>query len=218
MGKLKPKFILYNFELTTYCNAKCPSCTRTVLDLKNLKHLPVSDFEDFVFNNYRFLKSDDREVVAKFCGEVGDPMMHPKLSKIIEMASIAFDKIEIFTNGGLRNNKFVKDILENPKVHFIFGIDGTTDEVNQKYRIGVNTKLALSNMIVSAKHRFTKWDYTIFEHNYHQLQDAIDFAEDHGIYILARVNSRPFAKLNPNKLSYVEDILKKNRTNYYLCK
>ena len=28
-------FILYNFELTTYCNAKCPSCTRTVLDLKN---------------------------------------------------------------------------------------------------------------------------------------------------------------------------------------
>ena len=119
---------------------------------------------------------------------------------------------------GLAAKAFLKDILENPKVHFIFGIDGTTDEVNQKYRIGVNTKLALSNMIVSAKHRLTRWDYTIFEHNYHQLQDAIDFAEDHGIYILARVNSRPFAKLNPNKLSYVEDILKKNRTNYYLCK
>jgi len=211
-------FILYNFELTTYCNAKCPSCTRTVLDLKNLKHLPVSDFEEFVLDNYRFLKNDDREVVAKFCGEVGDPMMHPKLSTIIKIASIGFNKIEIFTNGGLRNNKFIKDILKNPKVHFVFGIDGVTDEVNQKYRIGVNTDLALSNMIVSAKYRFTKWDYTIFEHNYHQLQDAINFAEEHGIYILARVNSRPFAKLNQNKLSYVEDILKKNRTNYYLCK
>ena len=61
-----------------------------------------------------------------------------------EPASMAFDKIEIFTNGGLRSNKFVKDVLKNPKVHFIFGIDGITDEINQKYRKGVNTKLALS--------------------------------------------------------------------------
>ena len=210
-------FILYNFELSTYCNAKCPTCTRTMMNIKHLEHLSVNDFEDFVWNNYRFLKKDTRKIIAKFCGEVGDPMMHPKLLTMVEIASTTFDKIEIFTNGGLRSNKFIRDILKYEKAHFIFGIDGTTDEINQKYRIGVNTDLALSNMTESAKHRFTKWDYTIFEHNYHQLQDAIDFSKKHGIYIMARVNSRPFSKLKSEKISLVENILKKNKTNYYLC-
>ena len=47
-----------------------------------------------IISTGRFLKSDDREVVAKFCGEVGDPMMHPKLSKII---GNAFEGTESFS-------------------------------------------------------------------------------------------------------------------------
>ena len=225
-------FLLFNFEITSHCNAKCPSCFRTsLLDynknwsnnenyLSNFKHLSVNDFENFILENISFLKKNDYgHTIAKFCGEVGDPLMHPEIEVLINLSSMVFDKIEIFTNGGLRYKKWIKKLLmKYSKLHFVFGIDGITDEINQKYRIGVRTDLALSNMIESAKHRFTKWEYTIFEHNHHQLQDAIDFAKDHSIYILARVNGRPYSKLNEDNVKKVESILNKNETNFYLCK
>ena len=226
-------FLLFNFEITSHCNAKCPSCFRTSLlnwnnkyqtngsnYMSDLKHLSINDFEDFIFNNINFLKKHNYgHIVAKFCGEVGDPLMHPEIDSLIQLASNVFDKIEIFTNGGLRNSKWIKTVLnKHKKLYFIFGIDGMTDEINQKYRIGVRTDLAFSNMIESAKIRFTKWDYTIFEHNYHQLQDAINFSKKHNIYLLARVNGRPFSKLNEKNISKVESILNNNKTNYFLCK
>tara|TARA_Y100000361_G_scaffold66820_1_gene58751 strand:- start:2257 stop:2952 length:696 start_codon:yes stop_codon:yes gene_type:complete len=225
-------FILYNFELSSYCNAGCPSCFRTsLLDgekysmnqssyMKKLKHLSIDDFQYMLLNNIEFFKKRKYEqVVAKFCGEVGDPMMHPQLDQLIGIASTVFDKVEIFTNGGLRNSNWIKKMLiKYKKLFFIFGIDGVTDEVNQKYRVNVRTDIAFENMIQSAKLRFTKWDFTIFEHNWHQLQDAIDLASDHKIYILARVNGRAYSKISDQNLIEVEEILKKNKTNYYLCK
>ena len=225
-------FILYNFEISSYCNAGCPSCFRTsLLDSKKypmnqssymnrLKHLSIDDFQDMLLNNIEFFKIRNHEqIVAKFCGEVGDPMMHPQLDQLIGIASTVFDKVEIFTNGGLRNSKWIKKMLtKHKKLFFIFGIDGVTDEVNQKYRVNVRTDLAFENMIQSAKLRFTKWDFTIFEHNWHQLQDAINFASKHKIYILVRVNGRAYSKISNQNLIEVEKILKKNNTNYYLCK
>ena len=225
-------FLLFNFEITSHCNAKCPSCFRTTfLDynknwsvkenyLSDFKHLSLDDFENFILENISFLKNNNYgHTVAKFCGEVGDPLMHPKIEVLINLSSMVFDKIEIFTNGGLRNRKWIKKmLLKYSKLYFVFGIDGVTDEINQKYRIGVKTDLAISNMIESAKHKFTKWEYTIFEHNYHQLQDAIDFAKKYDIHIQARINGRPYSKLNKNKIKTIEKILNDNKTNFYLCK
>ncbi len=221
---MKPVFLLLNFEITSFCNAKCPSCFRTSEFLPekiSFKHLSIEDFEDFIFNNISFFKKHGYEnLVAKFCGEIGDPMMHPQLERLIYLASTVFDRIEIFTNGGLRNPKWIKNILKKyEKVYFVFGIDGLTDDINQKYRIGVRTDLALSNMIESSKHRYTKWDFTIFEHNYHQLQDVIDFAKKYKIYMLARINGRPYSKLDSKKIPLIENILKKsNVEEYFLCR
>ena len=229
-------FVLFNFETTSYCNAKCPSCFRTANlyiedqyhgPIRHFKHLSVEDFEEFLLNNSKYLNSIKSSpgnkkydlVVAKFCGEIGDPLMHPEMDKLVSLASMVFNRVEIFTNGGLRNPEWINQILnKNNNLYFVFGIDGVTDEINQKYRIGVRTDLAFSNMLMSVKQRDTKWDFTVFEHNYHQLQDAIDFAEKHEIYINVRINGRPYSKLKKEKISLVEDILKKNSTNYYLCK
>ena len=227
----KPPFLLLNFEISTLCNAKCPSCYRTSLInwgdvvsdehyFHKYKHIKVEDFEYLILNNISYFKNHGyQHLDAKFCGEVGDPLVHPEIEELIYLASTVFDRVEIFTNGGLRNSRWIDKVLKKyEKLYFVFGIDGVTDEINQKYRIGVRTDLAFSNMLMSAKQRFTKWDFTIFEHNYHQLQEAIDFAEKHKIYINDRINGRPYSKLKEEKISLVEDILKKNSTNYYLCK
>lgn len=213
---------MFNFEITSYCNAGCPSCFRT-LEKENLplnKHLKIEDFEFLILNNINFLKNNQyANQIAKFCGEVGDPLLHPKIEQLISMAECVFDEVEIYTNGGIRNPKWIKNILtQHKKTSFVFGIDGLTDETNQMYRVNVRTNIALKNMIESAKYAFTRWDYTIFNHNYLELPDVIDFARKNKLKLLCRFNGREFNKLDDENIFNCEGLLKKNNIRYYICK
>ncbi len=228
MKKSRHDFCLFNFEISTFCNAKCPTCSRTYGNqyyvygerkIKN-KHLSIEDFENIILNNSKvFKKLKYKTLIAKFCGELGDPLMHPKLSDITGLAELVFDKVEIFTNGGLRNPSWIKKFLnKNKKTNFVFGIDGITDNVNQKYRINVNTKLALNNMLESAKHRYTRWDFTIFNHNHKELLDVIEFSKQYNIDLLCRFNGRPYSIITDENLKKCEKILRDNDITFYSCK
>lgn len=221
-------FVLFNFETTTYCNAKCPSCFRTMeinfhqmqiakiirkgeipsaddhQKCLKLEHLSIEDFDFFLWENGKYLRSMSSsygETVAKFCGELGDPLMHPKIDELVSLSSRFFDRVEIFTNGGLRSPRWIKTVLQkNKKLHFVFAIDGITHEVNKKYRIGINTDLAFNNMFESINHRDTKWEFTVFEHNYQEVEQAIKLALDHKIKIHVRINGRGFSKITKDHL------------------
>lgn len=213
---------LFNFEITSYCNAKCPSCHRTLFnDTVNLKHLKVEDFEMMILNNVKYLKHNlyDR-IHAKFCGELGDPLLNPDVEELIFIADNVFNKVEIHTNGGLRSSTWIRNILKrtSKRTVFIFGIDGLSNDVNQIYRVNVNTKLALKNMIESSKHRTTKWEYTIFSHNYHELNSVIDLSKKYDIDLLCRFNGRQFNKIQDAHLNNCINELEKNNIKYYVCK
>ena len=66
----------------------------------------------FLLNNIEFLKRNNYDIIiAKFCGEIGDPLMNPFLDKITSIAENVFDKVEIYTNGGLRSSEWIKKFL-----------------------------------------------------------------------------------------------------------
>jgi MoaA/NifB/PqqE/SkfB family radical SAM enzyme len=219
---------LFNFEVTSYCNAGCPSCFRTIFPTEQkrelvIKHLKVEDFKFLISHNTNFiyfhLKNQYIKLVAKFCGEIGDPLMNPDLSELASIAEDVFDSVEIYTNGGLRNPNWVKNFLEkHKKTHFVFGIDGLTDEINQIYRVNVRTDIALKNMIESAKYAYTRWDYTIFNHNYHELSDVIKFAKKHDLDLLCRFNGREFNKLDDVKINNCEGLLNAHNIENFRCK
>lgn len=229
-------FVLFNFETTSYCNAKCPSCFRTANlyiedqyhgPIRHFKHLSVEDFEEFLLNNSKYLNSIKSSpgnkkydlVVAKFCGEIGDPLMNPFLDKITSIAENVFDKVEIYTNGGLRSSEWIKKfLLSYKKTSFVFGIDGLNNEINRKYRVNVDTDKALTNMFEASKYRWTRWDYTIFEHNFHELPNVVELAKKYNLNLLCRFNGREFEKINDIDLKKCENFLKTNKINYYICK
>ncbi len=225
MKKDLVKFCSFNFEVTSYCNADCPSCFRTQHAPKVVlnKHLKVEDFKFLISHNTNFiyfhLKNQYDKLIAKFCGEIGDPLLHPNIDQLISIAETVFDNVEIYTNGGIRGPKWIKKILTRyKKTSFVFGIDGLTDEINQIYRVNVRTDIALKNMIESAKHGFTKWHYTIFNHNYHELPDVIKFTKKYNLTLLCRFNGREFNKLDDENIFICEELLKKNNISYYVCK
>ena len=210
------RFVLFNFETTSYCNAKCPSCFRTTeryFSFDNsfkLNHLSTEDFDVFLWKNGKYLRDIrlSNNIVAKFCGELGDPLMHPEIDELVLLASNFFDRVEIYTNGGLRTPKWIKSFLQkNKKLFLIFSIDGLTHKTNSLYRIDVNTNLAFNNMFESAKHRVTKWDFTVFDHNFQEVDQAIVLAREKDIKLHVRINEREYSKITEKNLIKLKNTL-----------
>jgi len=173
--------VTLNFEVTTYCNAKCYGCFRAHNEDHSLlnKHLKFELFEDFIYE-----KCYGEDLSCVLCGQLGDPILHPDIEDIIELCYLRFRKLTISTNGGNRNPNWYRKITNKYKknIEFVFAIDGITQEVNEIYRKGVNFKKAFQNMI-SCPSRNVIWNYIIFKHNLHQMRQASIIAKKHNIKI-----------------------------------
>jgi len=190
-----------DFNITNYCNSICPTCKRYRINYdtekidvhENLKviHMNFNDFEKILLLNDDFFK----EKRAQFCGEFGDPIMHPQLNDFIILSSDIFELLTINTNGGVKRKNVFDTIINIPKqnVEIVFSIDGTTHEINSIYRRNVNTKLSfynMFNMIQKIGGDRIKWDFVVFKHNVHQVSEAIDIAKKNNIKLILKLNLR----------------------------
>lgn len=177
-----------NFDITTKCNAKCPLCARELKRYSSRlnKNMSFEQFEEIVNQNNQFNLMD-----GKFCGELGDPLMHNDIDKFIDFGCKIFKRITIHTNGGIRTGNWYENVMKkHSNLYFEFGIDGITQDINSKYRKNVNTKLALNNMFKCANidpKRIT-WAFTKFPHNIHQVNEHIMICKKLGINSTLREN------------------------------
>lgn len=174
------------FLITSYCQAKCPTCLRTKLVNKGLLTPTHNTVEHFA----KAVSNVDSAANIVFCGEIGDPMMHPEIDSIIDLFLSNGNEISIHTNGGLRDVNFYKKYASQP-ITISWGIDGITEEANSKYRIGVNFERAWENMHTWFKNGGEgHWNFIVFEWNKHQLFDAYNHAKNNNIPIEIKINKR----------------------------
>lgn len=178
----------FEFNITSFCQAKCASCVRTInIDKFTPAHYPLENFAETIKNLHSV-----KPTVITLCGEWGDPMMHPEIEGFIELASKNY-RVEIMTNGGLRNPDFYEHLAKTYKnLRICFCIDGLDHNTNWLYREGVDWKKAWDNM-----HAYFgsggqgQWEFICFTWNEHQMEDAHKYAKDHGIDIVVKLNKRP---------------------------
>jgi len=216
----------YDITITSYCNAACPSCKRyknhdqkhyDPLDLLhpglNQIHMDFNEFKSIIERDIDLFKS--RNVTYE--GELGDAMVHPKIKKFIEFGTTVFNKLRIVTNGGVRTPKFYKDLGNNYKnLEIMFSIDGLDDITNQKYRRHVDTKKAYDNMIAFKTSKYgsflnLSWQFVIFEHNWFEIPEILNFAKIYKIPIVLKINSRPKFRVKDEIIPYVIDSYEKNK-------
>lgn len=223
-------FFKSNYEITTYCNAKCPTCVRTQ-ETPKLEHMDLDIFKITLGIHNPF--------VIELCGERGDPLMHPKLDDFIKIARdylgpfetiektpttlIYYDRqkkekrsylkssIDIHTNGGLRNPEWFRKIVKNYNVGFHFGIDAPKNDL---YRINVDTKLAIKNMLSASEetanigdhtHLDQQWAFTIFSWNIKYIPEVLNIIKGHSyLYTYFRKNTHFDEKLNSE---YIKDFI-----------
>ena len=207
-------FNSFDFALTSYCQAGCPTCARYDQEDGSLAikptHMDFDKFETIFLKDLAVWK--DKEII--FCGEFGDPMMHPKVRDFIDVVMLSpCHSLRINTNGGIRSPKFYKQLVKMyDRLGFEFGIDGLTNDTN-KYRYGVNTSLALENMQTVAKYsshfKSAIWKFLVFDYNFTEVPKVLKLAKEWSVKkVLIYINSRDYHIISQTDLLRLSDLIK----------
>tara|TARA_A100000164_G_C21929181_1_gene784690 strand:+ start:1736 stop:2680 length:945 start_codon:yes stop_codon:yes gene_type:complete len=169
-------------ELTSFCNANCPSCERYNYQYDksnpysrnlNQNYISLSNFQRWF--NYPFKKLQR----IHFCGNIDEPTLNPDLLEICEYINDKHPNLDIWiaTNGGTKTKQFWQKLAKyNTTV--IFGIDGLSD-TNHIYRKNVKWFKLEENFKTYIKHGGKAiWQFIVFEHNKHQLSKAKKISKD----------------------------------------
>ena len=209
----KTKEFKLEFSLTSYCQARCPTCPRTNEETGypepwlKLQHTDFDLFKKTTQNSIYWKEHKLRSV--KFCGEYGDPMMHPKVEDFISYClDNNAEEVIVNTNGGLRNPDWYMKMGERygQRLTIVFGIDGTDAHVNNLYRVDVDWYRAMDNLrAYSNSPGRAVWQFIVFEHNYHQMDECLRMVDEIGCdehFFLW--NTQPYGLITPEHRTEVD--------------
>jgi MoaA/NifB/PqqE/SkfB family radical SAM enzyme len=176
-----------HIELTDKCNAACPMCVRNINGGPENPYLPRKEITLEMFKAFF-----PPEVLSPmwriyFCGNYGDPALGADLVPIMRYVREVAPNVILGmnTNGGVRTPEFweeVASVLRQKGDYCTFSIDGLED-TNHIYRRNVRW-----NHVMESAKAFIKaggiahWDYLIFKHNEHQVEEARDLSESMGFH------------------------------------
>jgi MoaA/NifB/PqqE/SkfB family radical SAM enzyme len=181
--------IKIQLDTTTHCNAKCPMCHRTDPNgLDRVDWLPLTQWtlDDFK----KAFNPDDLKLIAhfSFAPTWGDAMMSNHTKGMIEYIFKHNSRcsVSIDTNGSIRDEDWWWEfglISKGGKYNLLvkFDVDGSTQEMHEKYRQGTDLQKVLNNMRAFAETKSKAYVQTIvFKHNQLYLSDIEKLIKEYG--------------------------------------
>ena len=209
-----------DIELTSFCNIECKGCFRVLSKhadkILNKEYITIDTIRE------RFQKSMFPNIkIINFCGSVDEPTSHPQFFDIIRHFADWDAHINIATNGSLRTTKWWEELASIlPSSHAVtWGIDGS-DELSEVYREGSNfIKVEQNFRAFNAAGGRSNWQFIVFEHNEHQLEEAKHRATDEGFKSFKTIIShRKQSKGDTVKAAKTEKIDNAPEIPYVSCK
>jgi MoaA/NifB/PqqE/SkfB family radical SAM enzyme len=173
-----------HLEVTEACNAACPMCSRNINGgqvnpyLSN-RELSLDDCRS-IFDT-EFVKQLDR---LYMCGNYGDPIAANDTLEIFDYFRQHNDRIHLsmHTNASAKKPDWWRNLAKvlGKKSHVVFSIDGLED-TNHLYRQNTVWSKIMENAqaFIDAGGR-ARWDYIVFAHNEHQVEQAEALANKMG--------------------------------------
>jgi len=138
----------------------------------NVTHLDVNVIKKLPIKKMRNLKK------VSFCGNFGDPLMHPDLNEIVNI--FQNKEILISTNASLRSRQWWSELGTNKNVSVTFCIDGI-GKTHELYRRNTSYDKIIENAKAFIDAGGTaSWQFIVFKHNEHQLNEAKKLSEEMG--------------------------------------
>ena len=177
-----------NIDITHRCPLECKRCQRfTSFTSKGLK-VPGEDLsiEDFS-------KVLDFFTHINFCGQVSDPVHHPKFVELLEMIRERKDhSTSIHHASAAKPLKWYPKAFEaNPRAQWWFGIDGFPKD-SHKYRTNQDGEKLYNIMKDSVKYLKNTpiWQFIVFSFNENDIEACRDMATDIGVKFIVINSSR----------------------------
>jgi radical SAM protein with 4Fe4S-binding SPASM domain len=171
-------------EPTNYCNLRCPQCPTGTRELARP--------EGMVRETDAYRKTIDELARDSFLVQLyfqGESYLSPKFFEMLEYASSRNLFTEISTNAHFLTDENCRRTIEGGLTKMIVSIDGTTQDVFEKYR--VRGKLS---KVVEGTRRLIEWkrklgklnpyivfQFIVFSHNEHQIADVKKLGKELGV-------------------------------------
>ncbi len=170
------------FELTNYCNLKCPVCPAGIGAVKREKMAMDPDLYE------QILGEVGPYLLTASLWAWGEPLLHPRLKDILRI-SRRYPFIKLLSTNGqfLAREKVLDALINEPPTVLITAIDGLTDETNAKFRRGARLEPVLKGIKELAELKRKRnlalpllhMRFIVMKHNQHQVPELEEFARDH---------------------------------------
>lgn len=173
-----------HLEITQRCQAACPMCDRNqnggaLNPHINLDELSIDDCKQI------FSPAFIQQLESMYmCGNLGDAIVAEHTLEVFEYFRTHNSKMHLSmnTNAGAREPEWWKSLASiiGERGHVIFSVDGLAD-TNHIYRQNVQWSKVEQSMDAFIKSGGrARWDFLIFEHNQHQVEQAEELAKRKG--------------------------------------
>ena len=185
-----------HLEITQKCQAACPMCDRNMNGGEDNPHITNAELSIEDCQTIFSPEFIQQLKTMYMCGNLGDPIVARDTLEVFDYFRSNNETmwLSMNTNAGAKDvkwwQKLAKTIGKNGAV--IFSVDGLSD-TNHLYRQNVVWDNVERNMraFVEAGGR-ARWDYIIFGHNEHQVEEAEQLAEAWGVERFQKKKSARF--------------------------
>ena len=183
-----------NIDISNRCPLECMRCQRqTNFTLEGRKVYGREATMDEI------RKLSDYFSSFNFCGQLSDPVHHPKFIEILDYLYKKDIQVTVHNASSQKPMKwYIKAFQAHPKAKWIFAIDGLPEESNM-YRINQDGEKLYRVMLEAKKHlkQTPSWQFIVFSYNEHNLEKAKKMAVDEGLMFIVLHSSRWMGEDDP---------------------
>ena len=183
-----------NIDISNRCPLECMRCQRqTNFTLEGRKVYG----RDATMDEIR--KLSDYFSSFNFCGQLSDPVHHPKFVEILDYLYKKDIQVTVHNASSQKPMKwYIKAFQAHPRAKWIFAIDGLPEESNM-YRINQDGEKLYRVMLEAKKHlkQTPSWQFIVFSYNEHNLEKAKKMAVDEGLMFIVLHSSRWMGEDDP---------------------
>ena len=173
-------------DVCNVCNLRCPLCpTGNTTIARKQAMLSLEQYKD-VFDRIK-----KYALVVSFYNH-GEPLLNPDVFSIIEHTHRSRVGTNISSNFNWPQPVDINDFIRSGLDYVTVSLDGVTQEAYQKYRVRGDIAEVFDNLrrLIAAKKNlksktpFVEWQFIVFKHNEHEMDQARKLASEIGVDLL----------------------------------
>jgi len=180
----------YIIDICNVCNLRCPLCPTGNTSISRKQDMLSLDQYKGLFD-----KIKDYALVVSLYNH-GEPLLNPDVFSIIDHTRRNRVGTNISSNLNWPRPVDINDFIRSGLDYITVSLDGVSQDTYKQYRVRGDVSEVFDNLkrLVSAKKAmksktpFVEWQYIVFKHNEHEMDQARKLAEEIGVDLLRFVS------------------------------